>query len=99
MKGSNRRDLRRRHFYASKEVQRLLLKACIYDVPLPSSLRQDAARKLSEDPRDASKTRLRNRCLLTGRARGVLRDFRLSRLQFRQMAAQGLLPGVLPAQW
>ena len=99
MKGSNRRDLRRRSLSAHFEISRKLLKACMVDQHLPYSLRQQAAHILSQQSRDASQTRIRNRCVLTGRSRGILRDFRLSRLQFREMAAQGLLPGIRRAQW
>ena len=99
MKGSNRRDLRRRQLCADFEVSRKLLKACVLDQHLPDLLRQQAADKLARQARDASRTRVRNRCVVTGRGRGVLRHFRISRLQFRQMAAQGLVPGVRRAQW
>lgn len=50
-------------------------------------------------PRDASPTRLKNRCRVTGRARGYLRDFGVSRIVFREMAHAGLLPGVRKASW
>ena len=99
MKGSNRRDLRRRQTCAHFEISRILLKASLYDEQLPTHLRQHAASQLAQQPRDASRTRLRNRCVITGRSRGILRHFRLSRLQFRNMAAQGLLPGIRRAQW
>ena len=72
MKGSNRRDLRRRHLCADLEVPRKLLKACVADQHLPHALRQHAAHTLAQQTRDASQTRVRNRCVLTGRGRGVL---------------------------
>lgn len=50
-------------------------------------------------PRNSSKTRLRNRCLLTGRPRGYIRDFGLCRNQFRDMALYGKIPGVKKASW
>ena len=50
-------------------------------------------------PRNSSKTRIRNRCWKTGRARGFFRDFGLSRHVFREMAHQGLLPGVTKSSW
>lgn len=50
-------------------------------------------------PRNASKVRLRNRCLLTGRPRGYIRDFGLCRNQFRDMALYGKIPGVKKASW
>lgn len=99
MKGNNRRDFRRRQMCAHFEVSRKLLKACIVDQHLSTLLRQQAAQILADQSRDTSPTRIRNRCVLTGRGRGVLGQFRLSRLQFRQMAAQGFLPGIRRAQW
>ena len=50
-------------------------------------------------PRDASPTRLVNRCEVSGRRRGFLRRFRLSRIAFRQMASHGLIPGVTKSSW
>ncbi|WP_078380012.1 30S ribosomal protein S14 [Sutcliffiella halmapala] len=56
----------------------------------------EALRKL---PRDSSPTRLKNRCELTGRPRGVLRKFKLSRIAFRELAHKGQVPGVKKASW
>jgi len=50
-------------------------------------------------PRNSSPIRLRNRCGLTGRPRGYMRQFGISRIQFREMASQGLIPGVKKASW
>lgn len=55
--------------------------------------------KLQKIPRNASKIRLRNRCWRTGRPRGFYRDFGLSRNMLREMAHQGLLPGVTKSSW
>jgi small subunit ribosomal protein S14 len=54
---------------------------------------------LSMLPRDASPTRVVNRCLVTGRRRGYLRRFKLSRITFREMASTGMLPGVTKSSW
>lgn len=50
-------------------------------------------------PRDASPTRLVNRCEVTGRRRGYLRRFRMSRITFREMASAGMIPGVTKSSW
>ena len=50
-------------------------------------------------PRDASPTRLINRCVITGRRRAFLNRFKLSRLTFREMALQGMIPGVTKSSW
>ena len=54
---------------------------------------------LSMLPRDASPTRLSNRCAITGRRRAFLRRFRLSRITFRELASAGMLPGVTKSSW
>ena len=54
---------------------------------------------LSKLPRDSSPTRLTNRCQVTGRPRGVMRDFGLSRIKFRELAHKGQIPGVKKASW
>jgi small subunit ribosomal protein S14 len=56
-------------------------------------------RKLQKMPTNSAKTRVRNRCWKTGRSRGVFRDFGLSRHVLREMAYEGLLPGVTKASW
>ena len=59
----------------------------------------EAAQKLQSIPRNASPIRLYNRCKITGRPKGYIRLFGLSRIQFREMASQGLIPGVKKASW
>jgi len=56
-------------------------------------------RQIQQLPRNSSRTRLRNRCWVTGRPRGVYKDFGLSRNVFREWAHQGLLPGVVKSSW
>jgi len=55
--------------------------------------------KLNELPRDSSKIRVRNRCKLTGRTRGVYRKFGLSRIKIRELSMSGALPGVAKSSW
>lgn len=59
----------------------------------------DAISKLQQLPRNASKVRLHNRCEITGRPKGYMRQFAISRIQFREMASAGLIPGVKKASW
>jgi small subunit ribosomal protein S14 len=61
--------------------------------------RQLAVMELAQLPRDASPTRLRNRCIMTGRPRGYYRKFGLSRIALRDLALRGELPGVVKASW
>ena len=58
-----------------------------------------AQKKLQEMPRDTSRIRVRNRCEVTGRPRGYYRDFRMSRIHLRELAHQGLIPGVTKSSW
>ena len=59
----------------------------------------EAAQKLQSIPRNANPIRLPNRCKITGRPKGYIRQFGISRIQFREMASQGLIPGVRKASW
>ena len=59
----------------------------------------EAARKLQALPLNSNPIRMHNRCKLTGRPKGYIRLFGISRIQFREMASQGLIPGVRKASW
>ncbi len=59
----------------------------------------EALEALAKLPRNASPVRLRNRCGINGRPRGFMREFGISRVQFRQLAGAGLIPGVKKASW
>ena len=59
----------------------------------------EAAQKLQASPRNATPIRLHNRCKITGRPKGYIRLFGLSRIQFRELASSGLIPGVRKASW
>ncbi len=82
--------------YAAK---REALKAIANDESRPLEERFEARLKLAELPRNSSKTRIRNRCELTGRPRAYYRKFRLSRIMLRELANKGLIPGVTKSSW
>ena len=84
---------------AAKKATRDSLKKIIKDKNVPAEQRFAAQLKLAAMPRTSSATRIRNRCLVTGRARGVYRKFNISRIMLREMAAEGLIPGVHKASW
>lgn len=71
----------------------------VSDMKLSEEERFEAHLKLQKLPRDTSRCRVITRCFVTGRARGNLRKFGLSRISFREMALRGLLPGVTKASW
>lgn len=79
--------------------KRQALKKKSIDMNLSEEERKLARIALNKMKRDTSPIRLRNRCQLTGRARGYLRKFKVSRLVFREMASFGLIPGVTKASW
>jgi small subunit ribosomal protein S14 len=69
------------------------------DKSKPMEERFAARLKLAELPRNSSKTRIRNRCELSGRARGFYRKLKLSRIALRDLASQGLIPGMVKSSW
>lgn len=75
------------------------LKARAADMNLSEEERQTARIALNKMSPNTSPVRMRNRCALTGRPRGYLRKFKLSRLTFREMASYGLIPGIFKASW
>ena len=98
-KSSIQNNLKRRLMVARKKATREKLRASFRNRMLPEEERMAAMFKLSEMPRNSSKVRIRNRCALTGRARGYYRQFGLSRITLRRLASEGLLPGVTKASW
>ncbi len=79
--------------------KRQALKTKARDMSLTEEERHEARTALNKMKRDTSPVRLRNRCKLTGRPRGVLRKFKISRLSFRELALMGGVPGVTKASW
>ena len=79
--------------------KRQQLKKIVLDLNVGDEEKQEAITALNKLPKNSSPVRLRNRCQITGRSRGFLKKFRLSRLCFREMANSGLIPGVVKASW
>jgi small subunit ribosomal protein S14 len=79
--------------------KRKVIKDAIYDKNTPLEERFALVQKLASLPRNGAVTRVRNRCALTGRPRGVYRKFGLSRNVIRSLAALGMLPGVVKSSW
>lgn len=91
--------MRREKLVKKAWTKRQELKSKGIDPNLSEEERQDARTALNKMKRDTSIIRLRNRCQFTGRARGFLRKFKMSRLTFREFALHGLLPGVTKSSW
>ena len=93
------KNKRRRKMTEQYKGRRAALKKITQNRSKPMDERFAAQMKLSELPRNSSKTRIRNRCELTGRARGFYRKLKLSRNQLRELASQGLIPGMTKSSW
>jgi len=93
------RNEKRRKTVKKFEVRRTALLAIINDAKQPDDERMAARMQLQQLPRNASPTRVRNRCKLTGRPRGVYRKFGLGRNKLREIAMRGEIPGMTKASW
>lgn len=99
MSNSIQRDKKRRFLFSKYELKRLELASIAQDLTFLKDVRYKNLRELHKLPRNSSKIRIKNRCVLTGRGHSVLRFCSLSRLKFRELASQGLLMGVTKASW
>ena len=94
----NRNEMVKR-MVAQYAAKREALKKIANDQNLPLEGRFAARLKLAKLPRNSSKVRIRNRCALTGRPRGVYRKFGLGRNKLRDLALKGEVPGIIKASW
>jgi len=93
------RDVKRVKTAEKFAAKRAALKAVIDDSSKSDEDRYEARLKLQQLPRNASPTRQRNRCAITGRSRGVFRKFGLGRIKLRELAMKGEIPGMTKASW
>jgi small subunit ribosomal protein S14 len=94
VKNNRRKAMALRHRPKRKELREAAI-----NPNLSHDERETARKKLQAMPRNGSMTRVVNRCQITGRPKAVYRKYLLSRMQFREMAHQGLIPGVRKASW
>ena len=92
----NNRRLKLSNKYYQKRKK---LKMIIMDKKLPLEERFKAQMKLSSLPRNSAKTRVRNRCQITGRQHGVYRKLKISRIALRQLGLEGKIPGMVKSSW
>ena len=90
---------RRRKLVASQASKRAALKAVIMNQSLPIEERFKATLKLAEMPRNGSKTRIRNRCEVTGRPRAFYRKLKMSRIALRELGNLGQILGLTKSSW
>jgi small subunit ribosomal protein S14 len=93
------RDQKRRKTVEKFKARRKALLEVLWAVSSSDEEKDAAREKLQKLPRNASPTRLRNRCAITGRPRGVYRKFGLGRNKLRDLAMRGEVPGVIKASW
>ena len=96
---SIQKNKKRKAIFSKYQLRRQDLKKKIMQKTLSMEERFKLQSKLSELPRDSAKIRLRNRCEITGRTRGVYRKFRLSRIKLRELTMSGNLPGMVKSSW
>ena len=93
------RDQKRRKIVEKFKAKRAALLEILQDTRASEETKEEARLKFQKLPRDASPVRLRNRCAMTGRPRGVYRKFGLGRNKLRELALKGEVPGVIKASW
>jgi len=93
------RDIKRAKLAQKYAAKRAAFKAIIADTSKTDEERYQARLELQQLPRNANPTRQRNRCIVTGRARGVFSKFGLTRHKLREMAMRGEVPGITKASW
>jgi small subunit ribosomal protein S14 len=93
------RDLKRRRLAEKWDARRERLKAIMKSEEASPEDKFKAAMALAEIPRNASKTRIRNRCQVTGRPRGYYRKLKMSRIALRELGSLGKIPGLVKSSW
>lgn len=93
------RNIKRKEMTSSQLQKRSALKAMVLSESLTPEEKVKAMFKLSEMPRNSSPVRIRNRCELTGRPRGNYRKFKICRIKLRDLASEGMIPGMTKASW
>lgn len=93
------REVKRAKLVAKYAAKREDLKAKIHTAQVAGDIDFESQAALAALPKNSNPVRMHNRCSLTGRPKGYMRQFGISRIQFREMASAGLLPGVRKASW
>ena len=96
---SIQRNLKRIKLSKKYNKKRDMLKKIISNRKLPLAERFAAQLKLAKIPRNSAKVRVRNRCEISGRPRGVFRKLRISRIALRDLASKGKIPGMTKSSW
>ena len=94
-----KKNIKQRYLFKTFEKNRLVLKILSKNLNIQKILRWKLQQKWFFFHQNASTTRIKNLCILTGRSKSVYRLFKLSRLQFRKLASNGFLPGISKYSW
>ena len=98
-KSAVEKNNKRKRIVAARAVRRTALKEIIANKNVSMEDRFQAVLKVSKEPRDSSKIRVRNRCEISGRPRGYDRKLKMSRIAVRDLASLGQVPGVVKSSW
>ncbi len=98
-KSAINKNARREKLVAKFADKRAALKEKVYDKSISDDERWLAALELASLPRNGAKTRLRNRCEVTGRPRGYYRKFKMSRIALRELGSAAKIPGIVKSSW
>ncbi len=93
------KDKRKRKLFQKVEKTQRVLKSIISDESQEENLRQSAYKKLNYVGKIGSKTKIHNRCLMSGRSKSVYRKFKVSRIELRELALKGSIPGYTKKSW
>lgn len=99
MKKQIKKNINQRYLFDKHEKKRLILKAITQNINLSTTVRWKVQKKFYPLSSNSSITRIKNRCIITGRSRSVYRFFKLSRIQLRKLASTGHLPGLSKTSW
>ena len=93
-KNNKRIKLSKKYFKKRQDLKKIIM-----DKKISLEERFKAQQKLSKLPRNSSKTRIMNRCQITGRPHGVYRKLKISRIALRQLGLEGKIPGMVKSSW
>jgi len=99
MKSIIEKDKKIRKSVVQHELKRRILKSIAYNQHISIRIRWQVMLQLSSMPRDSSKTRLKNRCIITGRGKGVNSGLKISRIVFRDLVCAGNITGLTKSSW
>lgn len=99
MKYLIRKDKNKRNLFKKYEIKRKYLKYILNNKKITKYIRINAMLQMNKLPKNSSRIRIKNRCIITGRPKSIYRKFKMSRISLRNFAHNGLLTGILKSSW